>query len=257
MTRSRILSIPFPSLRSSALAIGAAFGFALLGAALPDVAHAQDYSEFSRARDAEKSRGAARIRPRAARVAYTREMTPREPSQRVATPSERTPRSVLERTLPARPRPAAGASLPEGPVVLVVSLRQQRLSVYSKGQLVETTTISTGTASDPTPSGVFAVIEKSEKHFSNIYRGAPMPFMQRLTMSGVALHSGHVTGRPASHGCVRLPHEYSKRLFAMTKLGARVIISDDDPEPVELRNVALLERHAADAPGARYFQGDA
>ena len=124
--------------------------------------------------------------------------------------------------------------------MVVVSLNRQRLSVYSKGKLFETTTVSTGKSSDPTPSGVFAVIEKSERHFSNIYGGAPMPFMQRLTMSGVALHSGHVTGRVESHGCVRLPHEYSKRLFRITTLGARVLISDDDPEPVEIAHMALL-----------------
>lgn len=135
--------------------------------------------------------------------------------------------------------PDAQAPLPDGPVVLVVSLKEQRLSVYADGKLVETTPISTGTASDPTPSGVFAVIEKAERHFSNLYSGAPMPFMQRLTMSGVALHSGYVTGRPASHGCVRLPHEYSKRLFKMTRLGARVIISDDNPAPVDIERQIL------------------
>lgn len=137
--------------------------------------------------------------------------------------------------------------MPEGPLVLVVSLSQQRMSVYSAGKHVETTTVSTGKASDPTPSGVFAIIEKNEKHFSNIYGGAPMPFMQRLTMSGVALHSGHVTGRVESHGCVRLPHEYARRLFKMTKLGARVIISDDAPVPVDILNMPLLtpERVAA------------
>ncbi len=133
------------------------------------------------------------------------------------------------------------APLPEGPLVLVVSLNQQRLTVYAKGKLVETTTISTGTASDPTPSGVFAVIEKSERHFSNLYGGAPMPFMQRLTMSGVALHSGHVTGRPASHGCIRLPHEYARHLFRATSLGVRVIVSTDNPTPVEIGNMRLLE----------------
>lgn len=136
--------------------------------------------------------------------------------------------------------PALNAPMPEGPLVLVVSLSQQRMSVYSGGRHIETTTVSTGKASDPTPTGVFAIIEKNEKHFSNIYAGAPMPFMQRLTMSGVALHSGHVTGRVESHGCVRLPHEYARRLFKMTKLGARVIISDDAPVPVDILNMPLF-----------------
>lgn len=153
-------------------------------------------------------------------------------------------------------------ALPDGPLVLVVSLEKQRLSIYSKGRFFESTTVSTGTSGDPTPSGVFAIIEKNEKHFSNLFGGAPMPFMQRLTMSGVALHSGHVTGRPASHGCIRLPHEYARHLFRATKLGARVIVSSDDPAPVDIANMSLLEpariaaattlaaASAADASGA-------
>ena len=201
-------------------------------------AYAQDFSEFSRARDvareAARARAAVIDRVRPPRVAGPRAPRSVERNAAVRTPSPST-------VAPVSAARSAPAQLPDAPLVLVVSLEQQRLSVYSQGKLIETTKVSTGTASDPTPSGVFAVIEKNEKHFSNLFGGAPMPFMQRLTMSGVALHSGYVTGRPASHGCVRLPHEYARRLFKATKLGVRVIISGDDPRPVEIDTMRLFE----------------
>lgn len=130
--------------------------------------------------------------------------------------------------------------IPDGPLQLVVSIGSQKLFVYSKDGLIETSIVSTGVGGFPTPTGVFAILEKSERHHSNIYGGAPMPFMQRLTMSGVALHAGMVTGRPASHGCIRLPHAFAIKLFRMTKLGARVIITPDEPAPVEIAHPALF-----------------
>ena len=84
-------------------------------------------------------------------------------------------------------------------------------------------------AAIPTPTGVFAVIDKEQTHYSNIYGGASMPFMQRLTMSGVAMHSGMVTGRPASHGCIRLPHAFAIKLYKLTRLGVRVVIAPNEP----------------------------
>jgi len=216
--------------------VGIATCCTLLGLAFGGAcgAHAQDFSEFSRARDA------ARVKQGAART--TRAVSPRAWRNRASSG-----RSVLARAVPsgagrlASARAAPQAPLPEAPLLLVVSLDHQRLSIYSKGKLAETTTVSTGTPSDPTPSGVFAIIEKSERHFSNLFGGAPMPFMQRLTMSGVALHSGHVTGRVASHGCIRLPHEYARRLYKATELGMRVVVSADDPVPVDIPNMRLLE----------------
>src|SRR5262245_42122384 len=98
---------------------------------------------------------------------------------------------------------------PDGPINIIVSIGSQRLWVYDKQGLVETSIVSTGTGGFPTPTGVFAILDKEQQHYSNIYGGASMPFMQRLTMSGVALHSGVTTGRPASHGCIRLPHAFS------------------------------------------------
>jgi lipoprotein-anchoring transpeptidase ErfK/SrfK len=228
--------------------ICAAFGIALMAGVMLTPGMAQDYSDFSRARDAELSRSLARAKPSAPRAVVGRTV-PRQSAPGQFTPS----RTVAARVLPARAAPARAsakfAPLPEGPLLLVVSLDKQRLSVYSNGNLVETTTVSTGAAGDPTPSGVFAVIEKQEKHFSNIFGGAPMPFMQRLTMSGVALHSGHVTGRPASHGCIRLPHDYARHLFQATRLGVRVIVSADDPAPVDVREVRLLDPALVAAAG--------
>lgn len=212
-------------MRFSLRACTALVGIALSVALLPDPVNALDFAEYSRFRDVRQ----ARDTPQRGRI-------PRALQSRSSAGRSVGTRAMLRRAT-AEPR----EPLPQGPLVLVVSLEQQQLSVYSQGRLIETTKVSTGTVSDPTPSGIFAVIEKNEKHFSNIYGGAPMPFMQRLTMSGVALHSGHVTGRPASHGCVRLPHDYARRLFRATKLGARVIVSGDNPMPVEIDNLQLLE----------------
>ena len=128
---------------------------------------------------------------------------------------------------------------PTGPLQIVVSIGAQRLSVYDGEKLVATTMISTGTGGHPTPTGVFAILDKEASHHSNIYGGASMPFMQRLTMSGVALHSGMVTGRPASHGCVRLPHRFAMQLFKITTLGTRVTIVRGEPVPAVLEHVRL------------------
>lgn len=138
------------------------------------------------------------------------------------------------------PKPQTPVKQPNGPVQILVSLREQKLWVYDKDGLMETTTVSTGTGGYPTPTGVFSILEKSVRHFSNIYGGAPMPYMQRLTMSGVALHQGVVTGRPASHGCVRLPPSFAPQLYQMTKIGARVMIMHGEAKPVEIAHPALF-----------------
>lgn len=138
------------------------------------------------------------------------------------------------------PKPQTPVKQPNGPVQIVVSLREQKLWVYDKEGLLETTTISSGTGGYPTPTGVFAILEKSVRHFSNIYGGAPMPYMQRLTMSGVALHQGVVTGRPASHGCIRLPAAFAPQLYQMTKIGARVVIMHGEAKPVDIAHPALF-----------------
>jgi hypothetical protein len=140
-----------------------------------------------------------------------------------------------------RLQPVATARAPNGPLQIIISIDRQTLRLFDQDGLVEQSSVSTGTGGFPTPTGVFSIIDKEKDHFSNIYRGASMPYMQRLTMSGVALHSGIVTGRPASHGCVRLPHAYAIHLFRLTRLGARVIIADAELSPVPIEHARLFK----------------
>jgi hypothetical protein len=116
---------------------------------------------------------------------------------------------------------------PTGPVLVVVSLPQQRAYAYRNGVLIGRSTVSSGREGKETPTGVFTVLQKKEKHTSNIYKGAPMPNMQRLTWTGIALHAGKLPGYPASGGCVRLPLEFSRLLFTVTKTGTTVVVADD------------------------------
>jgi hypothetical protein len=148
-----------------------------------------------------------------------------------------------------RPRDVAVAQRSaEDPLQIVVSIGSQRVHVYDRLGLLDSSTISTGVGGYPTPTGVFSVLDKEWQHYSNIYGAAPMPFMQRLTMSGVALHSGMVTGRPASHGCIRLPHAFAVRLYKLTKLGARVVIATDAPAPAEIASARLFVHKPPPAP---------
>ena len=119
---------------------------------------------------------------------------------------------------------------PKGPVLVVVSLPQQRAYVYRNGVLIGRSTISSGKEGYETPTGVFTVLQKKRVHESNIYKGASMPNMQRLTWSGVAMHAGKLPGKPASHGCVRLPLEFSRLLFDVTKTGTTVVVADDQSD---------------------------
>jgi hypothetical protein len=136
---------------------------------------------------------------------------------------------------------------PQNPLTLVISIKSQRVSLYGNGKLIETSIISTGTPGHDTPQGVFSVIEKDRHHHSNIYSGAPMPYMQRITWSGVALHEGFVTGRPASHGCIRLPKAFAARLWEITQLGVRVIVAPDDVTPVSISHERLFAMKAKPA----------
>ena len=92
----------------------------------------------------------------------------------------------------------------------MISIKSQRVAVYSDGILAAKSNVSTGVPEHPTPTGVFSVIQKNRHHRSNIYSGAPMPFMQRITWSGIALHQGDLPGRPASHGCIRLSQDFAQ-----------------------------------------------
>lgn len=129
---------------------------------------------------------------------------------------------------------------PSGPMVMVISLAAQRAYVYRNGVRIGASTVSTGTPGHATPTGVFTILQKHEKHFSNRYNYAPMPFMQRLTWDGIALHAGHLPGYPASHGCVRLPLAFARQLFAATSMGMTVVIAEGSPSPTRLDGGDLL-----------------
>ena len=114
------------------------------------------------------------------------------------------------------------------PVTMLVNLRDQRAYLYQDGRRIAVTTVSTGRRGHDTPVGVFPILGKQRMYYSKKYDNAPMPFMQRLTDWGHALHAGNVRPYPASHGCVRLPAEFAKQLFSLTQPGNLVIIAHDD-----------------------------
>jgi hypothetical protein len=130
---------------------------------------------------------------------------------------------------------------PSGPVVVLVSIPQQTMHVYRNGILIGRSTVSTGSKGHATPGGVFSILEKKQTHRSKKYDNAPMPYMQRLTWSGIAMHSGALPGYPASHGCVRLPYDFSQLLFKATEKGGTVVVGDGKtPTPHLASNPGLL-----------------
>jgi hypothetical protein len=118
---------------------------------------------------------------------------------------------------------------PTGPVVVSVNLKSQTAAVYRNGIEIGSCIVSTGMPGHETPTGVFHILQKDADHHSSTYNNASMPFTERLTWGGVALHAGSLPGYPSSHGCIHLPYEFSKRLFQITEMGGTVIITDDAP----------------------------
>ncbi len=137
--------------------------------------------------------------------------------------------------------------IPNGPLQIFISIDQQKLHLYSDGVHVADTSVATGVPGLPTPLGVFSVIQKQIFHRSNIYSGAPMPFMERITWSGVAMHEGEGIGHRASHGCIRMPHDFAVGLYRLTKLGVPVIIAQSELKPVEFSDPHLFV-HRANPP---------
>ncbi|MGI8932193.1 MAG: L,D-transpeptidase family protein [Sphingomicrobium sp.] len=113
---------------------------------------------------------------------------------------------------------------PRGEVQVVIGLSDQLAYLYRGGELVAVSTISSGTERNPTPTGIFPILEKKPIHRSQKYDNAPMPFMQRIDQYGIALHAGHLPGYAASHGCIRLPAKFAARLYKVTALGSTVVI---------------------------------
>jgi hypothetical protein len=130
---------------------------------------------------------------------------------------------------------------PQGPVQLIVSLKTQRAVVYRNGIPIGISTVSSGRAGYETPTGVFVILQKHVEHYSNIYDNAAMPYMQRLTWGGIALHAGKLPGYPASHGCIRLPHEFARLLYGVTQRGMTVVITDQPVLPRVAPGDSLLD----------------
>ena len=135
---------------------------------------------------------------------------------------------------------AGFGQMPKGPLQIVVSIGSQKVTLFSNGVRVAQGPVSTGVPGHPTPTGVFSIIEKDRYHHSNLYSNAPMPYMQRITWSGVALHEGVLPGYPASHGCIRMSHDFAQKLWPITNLGARVIVTHHDLAPVEFMHPKLF-----------------
>jgi lipoprotein-anchoring transpeptidase ErfK/SrfK len=141
----------------------------------------------------------------------------------------------------AEPKKDAGfGQMPKGPLQIVVSIGSQKVTLFSNGVRVAQGPVSTGVPGHPTPTGVFSIIEKDRYHHSNLYSNAPMPYMQRITWSGVALHEGVLPGYPASHGCIRMSHDFAQKLWPITNLGVRVIVTHHDLAPVEFAHPKLF-----------------
>src|SRR6202163_239000 len=133
------------------------------------------------------------------------------------------------------------ASRPAGtPLMAIVSLSNQRVTIYDADGWILRAPVSSGHTGYETPAGIYSVIQKEAEHYSNLYDDASMPFMQRITWSGIALHAGVLPGYPASHGCIRMPYAFAERLFDLTKMGMRVVIVREDISPVAISHPTLV-----------------
>ncbi|MFO1111406.1 MAG: L,D-transpeptidase family protein [Bradyrhizobium sp.] len=157
--------------------------------------------------------------------------------------------AVDKKTQAAEKESAAGAK-PQGPLIISISIEQQKIRVYDSNGLFAEGPVSTGTRSHPTPMGVFSVIQKHKMHHSNIYSGAPMPYMQRITWSGVAMHQGVLPGYPASHGCIRMPMAFAVKMWGWTKMGARVLVTPGEMSPVPFSHPLLVTQKIVPQPVA-------
>jgi lipoprotein-anchoring transpeptidase ErfK/SrfK len=136
--------------------------------------------------------------------------------------------------------PEKESSKPQGPLIIAISIDKQKLRIYDANGFYAETPISTGMKGHPTPMGVFSVIQKQKLHHSNIYSGAPMPYMQRITWSGIAIHAGVLPGYPASHGCIRMPMAFAVKMWNWTKMGARVVVTPGEITPSSFSHPLLV-----------------
>ncbi|QQO31431.1 L,D-transpeptidase family protein [Bradyrhizobium diazoefficiens] len=139
---------------------------------------------------------------------------------------------------------------PQGPLVIVVSIDRQKVTIYDSNGVFAESPVSTGMKGHSTPMGVFSVIQKHKFHHSNIYSGAPMPYMQRITWSGVAMHAGVLPGYPASHGCIRMPMAFAVKMWNWTKMGARVLVTPGQMTPQNFSHPMLASLRVPPQPAA-------
>jgi len=172
---------------------------------------------------------AAPDRPAAHRVARTTVTTSRDKSAGKESPEALAPKA-------------------KGLLSIYIAIDKQQLTLYSDGQPIAHSRVSTGVPGHPTPTGVFSIIQKDRYHHSNIYSNAPMYFMQRITWSGVAMHQGVVPNHPASHGCIRLPEAFARQLWGITRLGVRVIVARGEVTPVAIAHPRLFVFKPAPPP---------
>lgn len=161
---------------------------------------------------------------------------------------QRRPRVV--RTRPKLPDAPKDTAKPRGPIVIAISIEKQQLKLYDQNGLFAESPVSTGMRGHSTPMGVFSVIQKNKYHRSNIYSGAPMPYMQRVTWSGIAMHAGALPGYPASHGCIRMPMNFAMRMWGWTRMGARVIVTPGEVSPADFSHPLLMTRKPESKPVA-------
>src|SRR5437899_4770896 len=185
-----------------------------------------------------------------------------QPAPTVQPPRQRTHRRVKGKTEAAAKETSAK---PQGPLIIAVSIDRQKVRIFDDNGVFAEAPVSTGMRGHPTPTGVFSVIQKHKFHHSNIYSGAPMPFMQRITWSGVAMHAGVLPGYPASHGCIRMPMSFAVKMWNWTKMGARVVVTPGPITPASFSHPLLVAQKvgppliandpATDAPAGKRDQG--
>src|SRR5947208_3016629 len=146
--------------------------------------------------------------------------------------------------------PEKESTKPQGPLIIAISIEKQSLKIYDANGFFAETPISTGMRRHPTPMGVFSIIQKHKFQHSNIYSNAPMPYMQRITWSGVAMHAGVLPGYPASHGCIRMPMAFAMKMWNWTKMGARVVVTPGEIIPASFSHPLLATKRVVPKPVA-------
>src|SRR6266478_2409236 len=175
-----------------------------------------------------------------------------DPNLSRSAPTVQPPRQRTHRRSKGKTEAAAKetSAKPQGPLIIAVSIDKQKVRIFDDNGVFAEAPVSTGMPGHSTPTGVFSVIQKHKFHHSNIYSGAPMPFMQRITWSGVAMHAGVLPGYPASHGCIRMPMAFAVKMWNWTKMGVRVVITPGEITPASFSHPLLATKRVLPKPVA-------